>query len=264
MSKIKRRLVFTSEVEETTPEPNRFIYMAPRRLIRGAVSSGPPVPTDPDFANVSLLLHAEGADGSTTLLDSSSLGLSFSASGNAQLDTSQFKFGGSSMQFDGAGDYFLGPTSTGLAFGNGDFTIELFARFGNLSGVGLILEYANGSSSVGNYAWQIQRNGSQIQAMVSNGSSYLGTASGTVAANQWYYIVMKRSGSNLITEIDGVATNTTSIGTTTVNNPSGASLRIGMGAGSWAPLLGWLDEVRITKGVARTTSTIPTAAFPDS
>ena len=51
---------------------------------------------DPYFANVSLLLHCDGSDASTTFTDSSSNGHTVTASNDAQIDTAQSKFGGAS------------------------------------------------------------------------------------------------------------------------------------------------------------------------
>lgn len=49
-----------------------------------------------------LLLHSDGIDGSTNFTDV--MGHAIFANGNAQIDTAQFKFGGASALFDGAGD----------------------------------------------------------------------------------------------------------------------------------------------------------------
>ena len=49
------------------------------------------------------LLHMDGADTSTTFTDES--GKTWTANGNAQIDTAQSVFGGASGLFDGTGDY---------------------------------------------------------------------------------------------------------------------------------------------------------------
>jgi hypothetical protein len=67
--------------------------------------AAPAGPTDPYFSNVSLLLHGDGANGSTTIVDSSPSPKTVTAVGNAQISTAQSKFGGSSLAFDGSGDY---------------------------------------------------------------------------------------------------------------------------------------------------------------
>ena len=67
--------------------------------------------TDPYRSQVSLLLHGDGANGSTTIVDSSPSPKTVTAVGNAQISTTQSKFGGSSLAFDGAGDYLEAPHS---------------------------------------------------------------------------------------------------------------------------------------------------------
>jgi hypothetical protein len=85
--------------------------------------------SDPDFANVSLLLHMDGSNGSTTFPDSSSNGLTVTRYGNAQISTAQSKFGGASAYFDGAGDYLELPNpNTAIGAVAGDFTIECWVR----------------------------------------------------------------------------------------------------------------------------------------
>ena len=81
-------------------------------------------PVDEEFDKVSLLLHGDGTNGSTTIIDSSSSPKAVTAVGDAQISTAQSKFGGASIAFDGAGDWLTTPASNNFAFGIGDFTIE--------------------------------------------------------------------------------------------------------------------------------------------
>jgi hypothetical protein len=84
----------------------------------------PAPPLDPNFANVSLLLYGNGINGSTSIIDSSPSPKTVTAFGNAQISTAQSKFGGSSIAFDGTGDYLTVPDNDNFALGNGNFTIE--------------------------------------------------------------------------------------------------------------------------------------------
>lgn len=74
------------------------------------------------------LLHFEGSDASTTFLDD--WGNTWTANGNAQIDTAQFKFGTSSLLLDGTGDY-ASSTSFSTLYPNGadGFTVEGWVRF---------------------------------------------------------------------------------------------------------------------------------------
>ena len=62
-----------------------------------------------DDSYTKALLHMDGADGSTTFIDES--GKTWTRAGNAQIDTSQYKFGGASGLFDGSGDWVDTPGS---------------------------------------------------------------------------------------------------------------------------------------------------------
>ena len=88
---------------------------------------------DAHFDNVSLLLHCNGSDGSTAFTDSSSNAHSITASGDAQIDTAQSKFGGASGLFDGAGDWLTCPSHSSLNLQTGDFTLECWIRPSALS-----------------------------------------------------------------------------------------------------------------------------------
>ena len=78
---------------------------------------------DPHYANVSLLLHGDGADNGTVFTDNSHSPKTVTAYGNAKTSTAQSKFGGSSIFFDGNGDYLVSPSNSAFQFGTGDFTI---------------------------------------------------------------------------------------------------------------------------------------------
>ena len=77
------------------------------------------------------LLHFDGADASTTFTDES--GKTFTARGNAQLDTAQQKFGTASGLFDGTGDYIDTPDHADWFLGTGDFTIDFWVRFSDVA-----------------------------------------------------------------------------------------------------------------------------------
>jgi len=75
-----------------------------------------------DDSYTKLLLHMDGADGSTTFTDEA--GHTVTANGNAQIDTAQNVFGGASGLFDGSSGYLTVPDSEDWNFGTGDFTFD--------------------------------------------------------------------------------------------------------------------------------------------
>ena len=81
----------------------------------------------------------------------------------------------------------------------------------------------------------------------------------------WYSFAVVRSGNAWYGYVDGVRTTLAASTSGTVHNDTN-SLRIG-GDSNGRVVDGWLDEIRITKGVARYTGasyTPTTEAFPDS
>lgn len=256
--------------------------------------------TDPDYANVQALLHFNGTDGDTVFPDDighiftalgnaqidnaqaqfggTSLG-NFSAgtdcavlrhnlwtpTGNAQIDTAQFKYGSASALFDGTGDLISTPDVQYLRFGNGDFTIEFWVRFNTVTGSHSVLGKRN---SAGWSAYLVYQIGTSLQFYASsNGSSWdvaNGVTIGTVATGQWYHVAVTRSGNTFQTWLDGVQGASFSSSATLVNDAN-APLCIGANATAGEGFSGWIDEVRLTKGLARYTSgfTPPSGAFPD-
>ena len=87
--------------------------------------------------NVSLLLHGNGTNGSTTITDSSPTPKTVTAVGNAQISTAQSKFGGASIAFDGTGDYATVPSASAFDFGTADFTVEAWVYRNNSDNIAL-------------------------------------------------------------------------------------------------------------------------------
>jgi len=220
---------------------------------------------DADFSSVSLMLHFDGANNSTTVTDSSMVPKTGTAMGNAKISTTQYKFGGASGYFDGSGDYVEFANNSAFAMGAGDFTIEMWAYPDTVSGAHALIGYANGSAANTNYSFQLLQNAAQWQLNAFSGSTVYGSAAGTASVNTQHHVALVRHGANLIAYINGIAVQTTAVGVNGLNDPSGAVLQIGQVQGYY-PFSGYIDELRITKGLARYTAdfTPQTAAFGHS
>jgi hypothetical protein len=89
-----------------------------------------------------------------------------------------------------------------------------------------------------------------------------------LAATTWYYFAVVRSGSGtgnlkLYLGTSGSTTlDATSAGAVTDNFNQTNSMYVGASRTGTTILDGYLEEIRITKGYARTVTTVPTAAFP--
>ncbi len=221
-------------------------------------------PVDPQFTSVSLLLHGDGANGSTTITDSSRNAVALTRAGNTPptISTAQSKYGGSSILFTNSGgaSSYLDLAASSLFSFPSDFTFECWvyvlsqaAAFGST-----IIETA------GDFTNGIVLRGDNLQTSWSwtvGGSSIGG---GALTLNAWIHLAVSRSGSTIRVFRNGVQQGTAT-NAITINPTAGVS-RIGEGiAATNRGFVGHIDDLRITKGVARYTAnfTPPTAPFPD-
>ncbi len=220
------------------------------------------------FPQTKLLLPFEGVNGATTTSDLSNSNHTPTFAGNAQISTAQSKFGGSSLYLDGSDQVDLGsssdwnwPTPSGAS---GDFTIELWHRrtatsnwgsffstenaaYGGIGTAGFIFGYDSTNNKLGWY----------------NGTWYYASSSGntTLAVDTWYHIAAVRYGSTTKLYLNGVEelsfTDSGSYGTAKLWLGGRGDLSL-----SYGIIEGYIDDIRITKGVARYTSnfTAPTTA----
>jgi hypothetical protein len=217
--------------------------------------------TDPYRSQVSLLLHGDGANGSTTITDSSPSPKTVTAFGNAQISTAQSKFGGSSIAFDGSGDYLaVAEVSSSFTFGAENFTIEFWLYPSDLSGIAIIADWRNASGPQGQRI-TLYRDGSTLYFFQ---TSIRITAATALTNGAFQHIALCKGSNSTRLFVDGTQVGSTYADTTSYIAPQGGSIYIGglLGAISMA---GYIDDLRITKGVARYTSnfTPPAAPFPD-
>lgn len=212
-------------------------------------------------ANTQLMLHMNGADGSTTFTDNGITGHTVTAVGNAQIDTAQSKFGGASGLFDGTGDYLSIPDSDDWYFGTGDFTIDFWVRFSS-SGLTNEQQLCGQHIDSSNY-WIFEKTGAgndRLQIIFQLGGvikgNYIMTSAWTPSADTWYHLAVVRTSTTAKIFVNGVSqtlTESNAFSTNDVGNIS-STFRIGAGYTTSELFNGWLDELRISKGIARWTS----------
>ena len=216
--------------------------------------------------NVSLLLHGDGANGSTTITDSSLTPKIVTAVGNAQISTAiADPFGNSTgvLAFDGTGDNLTVPDSGSFTMGTVDFTVECWVRLNNTSHVGPFATTGTPVDFQGFFIGHV--NGVLLFLADGNGLAPwdVSLSGGNINANLWTHVAGVRSENTFTSYVNGTqaATTTSSISLTNSNN----ILHIGGRAVPPQYLNGYIDDFRITKGVARYTGnfTPPTAPFPD-
>jgi len=213
--------------------------------------------TDPDYASVSLLLHCDGTNGSTTFTDNSPSPRTVTANGNAQVTTSTKRFGTGGLALDGSGDYLSVPANALFNFGTGDFTIEWSVNF-NATGSQYMMDYASVNLSC------IQINpGSGNVWVFSQGSFCINTGSTAFNTGTWYDMALVRSGGTWTIYRDATQYAQTTGESSRTFGGSSDNLYWGIAGNIGVPSNATFDEIRITKGVARTISAL-TAAYPDS
>jgi hypothetical protein len=182
--------------------------------------------------------------------------------GDAQVSTTQAKFGTTSMKFDGTGDQIVFPNSSNFDFGTGNFTIECWLYLTGTTGS--IINYSNGQSSNSNFAFELYQSSSTgIQFSIFQGTTQYVASSTGFSINAWNYVAAVRNGNTMTIYVNGTAGGTTATVTgVTMNNPASSTLKVSGYNNATGMITGYVDELRITKGYARTVTSSPTAAFP--
>jgi hypothetical protein len=224
------------------------------------LAKGQPVPVDPVFNNVSLLLHGNGTNGSTVITDSSPTPKTVTAVGNAQISTAQSKFGGTSIAFDGTGDYLTTPDNSAWDIA-GDYTIDFWMRIPAQSTASFTLGLLGTNSMGGSSGFAIGHYLGNVAVRL-NGTATV-SSSAPLLINTWQHIAVVLSGASLKGYLNGSEILS---GSSAATNTSSA-LIIGnfsdLDSNRWFD--GYIDDLRITKGIARYTAnfSVPTAQFPD-
>jgi hypothetical protein len=234
-------------------------YMSDVRLVVGTAvyttAFTPPTSPLTAIANTQLLCNFKNA----AIFDSAAKN-DLETVGNAQIDTTTKKFGTGSLEFDGTGDWLLLPDNPDLQLGTGNLTVEfwVYLATGDAgSNRGLV---SKGTASTG---WSVSLNTTQ-KVVFSYASSTI-TSSGAITLDAWNHIAVVRegTGSNQTKIYIGGTNDGTGTVSTDFNQTN--SMYIGANRAAGDPMKGFIDDLRITKGVARYTAnfTPPTRPFPD-
>lgn len=174
------------------------------------------------------------------------------AVGNAQIDTAQSKFGGSSALFDGTGDYIAVEPASDFAFGTNDFTVEMWVRFNSLPSAGnYVVFYDHRPTSTSGAYISLTLKGSTIVYY----SDADRITSSTISTGTWYHLALSRSGTSTKMFIDG-----TQAGSTYTDSTSYLSTKLFVGGDSLSNTSlynGWIDEIRVSNSARYTTTFTP-------
>jgi hypothetical protein len=207
---------------------------------------------DPYWGSVVLNLQMDGVDSSSLFVDDKLH--TMTPYGNVRLSTTQKKHGTASGFFDGSGDY-LRTSSADFSLPS-DFTVELWAYIQTMptsdswpgSWYNHSVLVTLGSPGAGD-GWGLLL-GATTLIFQSNDSQVISVAH-NLNINSWHHLAITRTGNIFRLFIDGVLLKSV---TTSATLGSGSGLFIGGETGEGAWFSGYLDDIRITKGVSRYTS----------
>jgi hypothetical protein len=180
------------------------------------------------------------------------------AQGDAKLSTTQKKFGTTSLALDGVGDYISVASQPDFDFGTNDFCLELWVYPTSTGAYRTLFDTRTATPSDGGGIVLGITDANQLYFYYNFGFR-VGPV-GTISQNTWTHIALSKVSGNTRAFING-----TQVGSTYVDTNSYAARPVRVGAdpaGNFA-FTGYIDDVRISKGVARYTTTFvpPVAAL---
>lgn len=249
---------------------------------RGMFQYTGPSGADPAFSFVALLIHANGANNSTTFTDNSTHALTVSGVGGAKIDTSTKPYGTGSILFNGTTDalsvaYDLSTNVFYYAGGAGYATVEFWIKH-TTSGLtsSRVIERADAGFTAG--SWMIDVNDTVVGDVAFYHNSFNPSTpvltSGGVSLNDgnWHHVAVTRSINNWTLWVDGVskATRTSAFNAGAPTTP----LLIGKAISLSRWLNGRVADIRLTGSDPTTPGgsiacrytapfTPPTSLFPD-
>lgn len=180
--------------------------------------------------------------------------------GTAQISTVFSKFGTGSIYTNGAGNYAVSVASSASTL-SGDFTIE-FWMFRTTTGANTYMFCLGDSFSASGIEVYISTTGTILTVYSGNAARI--TTSTAISQNAWANIAVVRSGTTVSLYLNGTSVGTPWTSSATFSGAVyvGAEFYNGAVGGAFT---GYIDELRITKGVARYTAnyTPATQAFPN-
>lgn len=235
-----------------------------------SISSAKRRPVDPDFNNVSLLLPFNGP-GSTTFTDFSKNAFAVSRFGTPTISTVQSKWGGASAVFNNNNDYLTLANNSAFHIVTGNpWTVEAWVYIREAGRVQYIMRHQH----TGGYA-----SGGWVLAVNAVGSLFFSFGDGTservpslvvsppvYTTNTWHHVCAANDGTALRVYLDGALVRESFVLASVVGGAGNTNLFIARDPGDtinrW--FNGYIDDIRITKGVARYTGpfTPPQAPFP--
>ena len=224
-------------------------------IARWSAGFTPPAePYTPDIHS-SLLLHLDGDESASTH--------TATLRGNPQSDGGGGRWQGS-LALDGSGDYLDFSDHADWDLGDGDFTVDAWIRPAALAGYN---SFVGNWSSIGNLGWDFRASsvdlGNRFMFIYStDGSGWTLVDSGfTLTLDTWQHVAVSRSGGTLYLFVDGDLKTTFAIGSASIFD-AGAPLYVGYCPAGSTYYNGGIDELRLSKGIARWTANFTPPQVP--
>jgi hypothetical protein len=213
---------------------------------------------DEYWSNVVSLLHFD-----VDFIDSKSA--TWAAMNGAGVTSAKSKFGGACL--DARGPKGIKSSGLGTAnFGSDDWTIECFIWIVSKSRYGVLFAKRASGAYYSPVIMQYDAEANFLTAYISiTGSAWAFNILANPPIGEWVHLALERAAGSVTFYVNGVAVNTVSIGSAALmSNANEFSLGVD-GDGNYG-IDCYIDEFRITKGVARYTAnfTPPDAPFPSN
>ena len=178
------------------------------------------------------------------------------AFGSMQISTSAQQFGSGSLYFNGSTNYMT-VTNPALTLGTADFTIEFWVNPVATTGSSGIIDTRVGGSGLGVIIYWGGTGHLYYQDTVVS----CGPTSSTLSNGTWYHVAVTRYAGTATIWVNGVSNCTAGSDTANFTN---TPWFIGKQTNNSAIYNGYIQDLRVTPGVARYTTTFspPAALFP--
>ena len=230
------------------------------------------IPLDSDDVKDAVTFGTNGfyqkyaASGPNTFIDSSSSAHTVTAVGDVTNSLIQKKIGTSSIKYDGTLDALNAGDSNDFSFGSGEFTLESWVRFDNVTQSATILAKYDETQTIKEYKFQIHTTG--VDYGIEFGYSSDGSTrtwpkfAWQPVVDTWYHVAVSRDSSGDIRAfVDGTQIGSTQNVTDTFY--SGTAPLV-MGANynngsvySTGNLAGYMDEIRVSDTARYTSNFTP-------
>ena len=222
---------------------------------------------DPYWDSVSLLINCDGG----SIADASQYGATVGTSGTPTASTTAPKVGSHSVNIPGSADYLTTPTSSNLDIQSGDWTLEYWMKLGGTWSTSNQMYFGQGTGT--DDYWHISNHWTTTSdiymAVRSGGSTWVTTVvSSAGAVNQsdaaWHHYAFCNDSGTL-----RIFKNGTQIGSGAFTGNASITNNFFIGAGlagpGYEPATAlqdhYIDDFRLTKGVARYTSAFTVPAY---